>query len=119
MALLVRKLDLRAPIRREIGDRITAFDVNEKIANSPEVDLDTYTQSFSLGVPVDEIPTGHYLFAQSPGEGDDRTIAEEAVELQKEGLWKTLSLDTRLYLRVLSEESGSVRQLMRRIKDEA
>lgn len=118
MSLLVRKLDLRAAIRRDAGDRIQAFDLSEEIAQSPDIGIEAYEQALT-GSAVEEIPAGAYLFAQTSGEADVRTLAWEAREVQKEGLWKAIQLDTRLYLRILAEERGPVHQLLRRIRDDS
>ena len=115
MPLIVRTLDLRATLRREGSERFIAFDLSEEIARSIDVDAEVYSR-FLSGFPVEEIPAGKYLFYQENGEGDAPLIAEEALEVQKEGLWRGLKLGGRLYLRVLAEERGIVRQLIRRIE---
>jgi hypothetical protein len=112
---IVRTLDLRAALRAEDCESLTAYDLEDDIARSPEVDAARYASALS-GVPADGIPAGRYLFLQMQGAPTDDAVAEEALEVQREGLWRGLVLDSRLYLRVLAEERGVVRQLIRGIK---
>jgi len=60
-----------------------------------------------------QIGAGTYLFAQVRGEIDRDTFIGMAIELQKEGLWRQYQLDSRVYLRSLSEEDGRVFQVLR------
>jgi len=59
------------------------------------------------------LPNGLYLFLQVAGAASLNQLVEEAIELQKEGIWNGESLSPILYLRVLSEEQGLVHQLLR------
>jgi hypothetical protein len=60
-----------------------------------------------------------YLFLQVAGPASLVQLAEEAIELQKEGVWNGENLNPVLYLRVLSEEQGLVHQLLRPIAGKA
>ena len=114
---IVRTLDLRARLAAGGDGSLTAYDLDGELSRSPEVDVERYALALT-GAPVDAIPAGKYLFAQMRGAPTDRLVAEEALELQKEGLWRGLELSPRLYLRVLDEEGGAVRQLLRGITGE-
>jgi hypothetical protein len=60
-----------------------------------------------------QIPRGTYLFAQMRENlPRDRWIAM-AMDVQQEGLWRRLQLESRLYLRYLQEDNRIVTQVWR------
>jgi hypothetical protein len=61
------------------------------------------------------LPAGPYLFAQTKGILRREDFVVMAVEVQKEGLWRDLVLDSTLYLRYLCEEGRPVTQIFRPI----
>jgi hypothetical protein len=60
-----------------------------------------------------ELPQGKYLFAQVRERLNRKDSIAMAMEIQKEGLWERLVLDSRLYLRYLFEDQSPVTQVFR------
>jgi hypothetical protein len=60
-----------------------------------------------------ELPAGTYLFAQVRETLAKDDIIHLAIEVQNEGLWQRLKLDSRYYLRFLSEDGSPVTQIFR------
>jgi hypothetical protein len=119
----VRVLDLRAPLFASDEERLWCFTLDPKTAFSPDAGAARAEDYFvnAAGTSVDQIPPGRYLFHQSADDADGEASAavlfREAVELQKEGLWRGETLDDRLYLRELAEEGAIVRQVLRPLAD--
>ena len=111
----VRLLDLRAPLEASASERLTLYLLDPAKADTPDAAPDGYL-SDSRASPAEDIPAGRYLFAQTRGEPSPEGIARDGLELQKEGLWRALALEPRLYVRVLREEDGTVVQALRPIK---
>ena len=65
------------------------------------------------GKPLLAIPAGLYLFAQQRRVLCREECIELAIELQKDGLWERLQLESRLYIRRLFEDGSAVTQLFR------
>lgn len=115
----IRILDLRAPLTASDEERLSVFTLNPKIATSID-DASARPEDFFLGMPgkdIDQIPAGRYLFYQINGDSlgtvSPAELIHDAMELQKEGLWRGETLDDRLFLRELTEEGSTVRQLLR------
>ncbi|MCX7655939.1 MAG: hypothetical protein N2Z76_05400 [Treponemataceae bacterium] len=66
----------------------------------------------SFSEEILEIPAGKYFFLQIRHRIKKEELFPFALDLQREGLWRRLSLAPRLYLRFLEEE-GAVTQLFR------
>ncbi len=116
-APIVRTLDLRADLSPGNGESITVYELADPIGFSPDPSPELYSEALR-GAPANKVPAGKYLFYQADGAPEYPILAEEALEVQREGLWRGLRLSPRLYLRVLSEERGIVRQLLRGIAAE-
>jgi len=115
--LLVRTLDLRADLAKEAEGRLTAYDLPEAMASTPSPDEEAYAGALAVGFAAESVPAGKYLFAQVQGAATPERVAEEALEQQREGLWRGFPLGARLYVRELAEERGIVRQYMRQLVD--
>ena len=59
------------------------------------------------------LPAGLYLFIQERRVLEHGDCINAAIEQQKDGLWERLSLENRLYIRCLFEDSCPVTQLFR------
>jgi hypothetical protein len=110
--LRIMTLDLRAPLAE---DGIVSYGLDPERAGTPEPAAPGYLDPARRTSPA-SIASGKYLFAQTKGALEEATIAEMGIELQKEGLWRALSLEPTLFVRVLTEEEGVVTQLMRPIR---
>jgi hypothetical protein len=143
--LRIMTLDLRAPLRYRLstcadpfvapaeGERIARFDLEAALASSLDADPASYLGSPALIADAldpdtggdaaagegTEIPAGRYLFAQmrvgDAGEVDAELFAAAAIEIQKDGLWRGIALESYVYLRLLAEEAGPVFQILRPI----
>ena len=63
------------------------------------------------------LPAGLYAFMQKRRELSMKECAALAIELQKDGLWERLRLESRLYVRFLFEDGSPVTQLFRPCDD--
>jgi hypothetical protein len=134
----ILNLDLRAPlVYRAVkdgqpfsgealyGERLFHFAINPQQHWSIEPEEDTYLDELiGRGILADDadpaaetlvLPAGLYLFAQTRGTLRREDFVVMAVEVQKEGLWQDLVLDSTLYLRYLCEEGWPVTQIFRPI----
>jgi hypothetical protein len=60
-----------------------------------------------------ELPVGPYLFAQTRENITPDYWLFMATEVQKDGLWKRIRLENRLFLRILFEDGKKVTQIFR------
>ncbi len=94
----------------ESGEAAAALDADSAAGAAAGTDEDA---------PLDvAIPAGRYLFAQLKPDGEIRKaelLAAAALELQRDGLWRAIALEPRVYLRVLAEGGGTVFQVLRPI----
>jgi hypothetical protein len=68
-----------------------------------------------LGTERVELPAGLYFFTQERAFLEEAEVTTMALELQKEGLWRRLEMENRIYLRYLYEDGSAVTQLFRPI----
>ncbi|MDR0730137.1 MAG: hypothetical protein LBF63_00590 [Treponema sp.] len=64
-----------------------------------------------------ELPRGPYLFAQKREALGKSAVIDLAIEVQKDGLWERLHLETYFYLRYLYEDDATVTQIFRPYHD--
>lgn len=110
--LRIMTLDLRAPLSEE---GITEYPLPPTQAAVPDPTPEGYLQE-SSAIHGATAEIGKYLFLQVPGTLEEGSLLEYGIELQKEGLWRALYLDPKLFVRVLTEEGRTVTQLLRPIR---
>ena len=140
--LRIMTLDLRAPLSYrstsrsrtflppETGERVARFDLASSLASAVENEGASFlgeptvvAESAEVAGPEGEevvIPAGRYLFAQFRAESlpvEAELLAEAAIEVQKDGLWRGVPMEPWVYLRFLSEEGGLACQVLRPIAD--
>jgi hypothetical protein len=144
-ALNILRLDLGAPLFYSKDDAIKPFEYSapegellfcfalssiQGVRIEPEADQ--YLGDLIVGGRLDphpfpehdcpvtlELPAGKYLFAQVRESLGREDFIQMAIEVQKEGLWKRLKPENRLYLRYLFEDGKAVTQVFRPYSEEA
>ena len=143
MSLTIHTLDLRAPFEYlpdtdldpfttpVYSEQAACFLISPELSTSIEPPEVSYlgTLLFSGRIAQDlnreakhadplscTIPKGLYLFAQIRSSVDRELFTAMAIEVQKEGLWRKLEMEPRVFLRVLMEEDGIVSQVFRPLK---
>ena len=81
-------------------------------AETPEHSPASSPDPSGAGETVD-IPAGTYFFTQTRDIPGEDAITLMALELQREGLWRRLVMENRVYLRYLYEDGSAVTQLFR------
>uniref|UniRef100_A0A7C3ILA1 Uncharacterized protein n=1 Tax=Gracilinema caldarium TaxID=215591 RepID=A0A7C3ILA1_9SPIR len=136
MSLSIYTLDLRAPFiyTQSIAEdpfgqppheeAMACFSLDRDVAQSIEPDAEHYlgpllfrgTKS-SEAPDTDDcvIPKGLYLFAQIREAPQRDLFTAMAIEVQKEGLWRRMEMENRVFIRILKEEDEVVTQVLRPI----
>lgn len=111
-----------------LGEKVFHFEINPAQSLSMEPEKEHYLGNLLCGGILDpqaspakepeifELPVGEYMFAQVREILNQDAFIGMAMEVQKEGLWKRLSLEDRLYLRYLFEDGKGVTQIFRPLK---
>ena len=136
MSLSIYTLDLRAPFmyaQSTTGDpfgqptheeAMACFSLDGDGAQSIEPDPEHYLGPLLfIGTKSSEapdmdnsvIPKGLYLFAQVREAPQRDLFTAMAIEVQKEGLWRRLEMENRVFMRILKEEDEVVTQVLRPI----
>ncbi|AEJ20182.1 hypothetical protein [Gracilinema caldarium] len=137
MSLSIYTLDLRAPFMysRNVMDdpfiqpiyyeeQIACFSLDKEACKAIEPDINQFLGPILFtGIQTNEIqevehcsiPKGLYLFAQLREFPNKELFTAMALEVQKEGLWRGLSMEPIVFMRVLKEDDGLVTQVFRPI----
>jgi len=136
MSLSIYTLDLRAPFiyignlgkdpfgLPDYEEEMACFSIEGDTAQSIEPVAEHYLGPLlftgSKAAETSEskdyiIPKGLYLFAQIREAPQRDLFTTMAIEVQKEGLWRRLEMENRVFMRILKEDDSLVTQVLRPI----